>query len=174
MMKQTKKIVFAALCMAIGVALPIAFHGIPNSGSIFSPMHLPVLTAGIICGPWLGALVGILTPILSSLMTGMPAAAYLPSMIFELTMYGLVSGLLFQFVKVRNKYLHIYISLLGAMLAGRLTYGILNALIFRAGAYSMQIWLTSAFVTALPGIAIQLIVIPILLAALEKAKLISL
>ena len=173
-MKQTRKIVFAALCVAIGVILPMAFHSIPNSGSIFLPMHIPVLVSGFLCGPMLGLIVGIATPVLSSLMTGMPPATILPSMICELAVYGLMTGVIFTYFKTKNKAAHIYVSLIGAMILGRLTYGVLNALVFRTGQYSLEVWTTAAFATAIPGIVIQLILIPILLFALEKAQFIKL
>ena len=81
-MKNTKKMVITALCMAIGIILPITLHAIPNAGSILLPMHIPVLLCGLICGPVYGVICGVMTPFLSSLLTGMPPAAYLPSMIF--------------------------------------------------------------------------------------------
>ena len=75
-------------------------------------------------------------------------------------------------IKAKNPLIKIYCVLIGGMLCGRITYGILNALIFKAGAYSLQAWLSAAFITALPGIIIQLIVIPLLVLGLSKAKLI--
>ena len=93
-MSNVKKLVIAALCVAIGVALPQAFHAIPQAGQIFLPMHLPVLLCGLLCGPLYGLLCGAVTPALSSLITGMPGAAVLPSMICELAVYGLVAGVL--------------------------------------------------------------------------------
>ncbi len=172
-MSGIKKMVLTSLLVAIGVVLPIAVHSVPNAGSVILPMHIPVLICGIICGFPYGLLCGVITPLLSSLLTGMPPAAYLPAMVSELAAYGLVSALLIYFVRTRNFYVNIYIALIGAMVAGRLVFGVLNSLIFRAGAYSMQIWLTSAFVTALPGIVIQLILIPALVIALQRAKLID-
>ena len=172
-MSNIKKLVLTSLLIAVGVVLPVAVHSVPNAGSVILPMHIPVLICGIICGFPYGLLCGIITPLLSSLLTGMPPAAYLPAMLCELAAYGLVSALLIRFVRTKNFYADIYIALIGAMVAGRLVYGILNSLIFRAGAYSMQIWLTSAFVSALPGIVIQLILIPVLVIALQKAKLIE-
>lgn len=168
-MSNTKKIVFAALCIALGVALPAAFHGVPNAGNVFLPMHIPVLMAGLICGPWLGLAAGVLTPLLSCLISGMPPVAYLPSMLCELAVYGLVAGLLMRLIKVRFS---VVLSLVGAMVAGRLVMGLLNALIFRAGEYGWAAWLTASFVTALPGIVIQLLLIPTVIFALKKAKLI--
>ena len=172
-MSKTKKLVFAGLCVAIGVALPIAFHSIPNAGSIFLPMHIPVLLCGLLCGPLYGLACGVLAPLLSSLLTGMPPVSFLPSMLCELAVYGLVTGLLLRWIHTKSTAANIYLSLLGAMLAGRIVSGVLNALIFRAGEYSIQLWLTAAFVTALPGIAVQIIVIPLIVLALQKAKLVQ-
>ena len=173
-MNSTKKTVFAGLCVALGVVLPLALHGVPNAGSIFLPMHIPVLLCGLVCGPWYGLACGLLTPALSSLLTGMPPAAYLPPMLCELAVYGLVSGLLIRAVHTGKKPLNLYIALIGAMLAGRIVFGAMNALLFRAGAYSLQVWLTAAFVTALPGIVIQIALLPALILTLEKAHLVAL
>lgn len=172
-MKPTKKLTITALCIALGVVLPFAFHSVPNAGSILLPMHIPVLLCGVLCGPVYGLAVGILAPVASNLITGMPPMAYLPSMLCELAVYGLVAGLLIRFVKTRSNLGNIYISLIGAMLCGRLVYGVLNAIIFKAGEYSMTIWLTGAFVTSLPGIAIQLIFIPAIVMTLRKSKLVE-
>ena len=166
-MNTTKKLVFSALCIAIGVVLPQAFHMIPNAGSIFLPMHIPVLFCGLLCGALYGGLCGGLTCLLSHLIFGMPPAPVFPGMICELIVYGLVAGLMSQILKNKNIGT-IYIELIVAMLCGRIVSGVLNALIFKAGAYSMQMWLAGAFVTALPGIAIQLVLIPILVDRFQK------
>ncbi len=172
-MSSTKRLILAALCVALGVVLPIVFHSIANAGSIFLPMHIPVLLCGLICGWPFGLACGIATPLLSSLITGMPPVAFLPSMLCELAVYGLVSGLLMRWIKTKRLVLDLYLSLIGAMLAGRLVFGLLNALVFRAGAYSLPVWTAAAFVTALPGIVIQLVIVPMLVLALKKAKLIA-
>ena len=172
-MNKTKQLVFASLCVALGLALPQAFHAIPNAGSILLPMHIPVLLCGFLCGPWYGLLVGALTPLLSFMITGMPPAVILPGMACELAVYGLAAGLLIRLIKTNSKPANIYISLLAAMIAGRLAAGLLNGLIFRAGAYSLQMWVAASFVTSLPGIAAQLVLIPLLVLTLEKAKLVS-
>ena len=99
MKNQVKQMVLTALFIAIGVVLPQAFHAIPNAGSVMLPMHIPVLLAGLVCGPVFGLACGVLTPTLSSLITGMPPMAYLPSMLCELAIYGLVSGLVTKVVK---------------------------------------------------------------------------
>ena len=171
-MKNVRNLVMCELCIALGLVLPLAFHAVPNAGQIFLPMHIPVLLSGLICGPLFGLICGALTPLLSSLMTGMPGAAILPGMMCELATYGLVGGLLAR-LDIKPRAAGIYVSLVGAMLCGRLVAGALNALIFRAGSYSLAMWVSASFVTALPGIVIQLIAIPLVVAALERAHVIS-
>ena len=172
-MTNTKRLILAGLCVALGIVLPVAFHSVANAGSIFLPMHIPVLLCGLICGWPYGLACGVLAPLLSSLITGMPPMAFLPSMLCELAVYGFVSGLLMRYVKTGKLLADLYISLVGAMLLGRLVLGLLNAVLFHAGEYSVALWTTSAFVTALPGIVIQLAVIPVLVFALKKSKLIA-
>ena len=108
---------------------------------------------------------------LSSLLTGMPPAPILPGMICELGMYGFVTGFLSKRVRTGKPTLDVYCVLLPAMLLGRAVSGLLNGLVFRAGEYTMTMFLTASFVTALPGIAIQVLLIPVLLLALAKADL---
>ncbi|MBQ6703999.1 MAG: ECF transporter S component [Clostridia bacterium] len=172
-MTKTKRIVITGLCMALGVMLPVAVHSIPNAGNILLPMHIPVLLCGLMCGPWYGLACGILTPVASSLISGMPPMAYLPPMIAELAAYGLISGLCIRLIGCKNRTVRVYLSLIAAMIAGRIAYGMMNALIFRAGEYSMELWLGATFITAAPGILAQLIVIPVIILALEKAKVID-
>lgn len=172
-MSRTKKMVFTAMCIALGIVLPITLHMIPNAGGILLPMHIPVLICGLICGwPW-GLLCGALAPLLSSLFTGMPPAAILPAMLCELAVYGLVTGLLLPHVRTGHDLADLYLSLVGAMLAGRLVSGVLKALIFNVGGYSLQIWVTGSFITALPGIMVQLVVIPVIVQVLIKARVVA-
>ena len=172
-MTKTTKLIISALFAAIGIVLPIIFHSIPQSGQILLPMHIPVLLSGFICGPVWGLLCGIITPLLSNLLTGMPPAAVLPGMICELAAYGFFAGLFYNLIHTKQQWIKVYTSLICSMLIGRVIFGVLNALIFKAGAYSLKVWLTASFVTALPGIIIQLIFIPALLLAFYKAKLIK-
>ena len=171
-MTAVKKSIIAAICIALCVVLPLAFHAIPNAGSIFCPMHIPVLLCGLICGWPLGLLCGLAGPLLSSLMTGMPPAAILPSMMVELAAYGFITGLLMKFIHTKSTYADLYISLVAAMLGGRVLSGIVKALIFAKGSISLSVWAVSSFVTSLPGIIIHLALIPSLVFALMKANLI--
>ncbi|MFA7118480.1 MAG: ECF transporter S component, partial [Sphaerochaetaceae bacterium] len=88
-MSNVKRSLVAAVCIALGVVLPMAFHSVKNAGSIFCPMHIPVLLCGLVDGWAFGLLCGLVTPLLSSLLTGMPPMAYLPAMMIELAVYGL-------------------------------------------------------------------------------------
>lgn len=170
-MSVAKKTTIAALCAALCVVLPMAFHVIPNAGTVLLPMHLPVLLCGLICGWHYGLICGILGTVLSSVLTGMPPAAFLPAMIVELGVYGSIAGLMTERVHTGRLFADLYISLITAMIAGRIIYGIANALIFAPGT-SLAAWATACFVTALPGITLQLIVLPTIVVALTKAGLI--
>lgn len=171
-MSVVKKSIITGVCLALCVVLPQAFHAVPNAGSIYLPMHIPVLLCGLICGWSYGLLCGLVGPALSTLFTGMPLVAYLPSMLVELGIYGLMSGFMMQIIKTKKSYADLYISLAIAMLTGRIIAGIAKALIFAPGKITMAAWVTSYFVTSLPGIIIQLILIPVIVFALMKARLI--
>ncbi len=170
-MTNTKKMVLCAVCIALCVVVPMAFHAIPNGGTVFLPMHIPVLLCGMLCGWPLGGVCGLLGPLLSSLITQMPPAAALPGMMVECCVYGAVAGFLMDRIRTGKLYLDLYLSLVPAMLAGRVISGIAKALIFAPGT-SLTGWATVSFVTGLPGIAIQLLLIPAILYALTRAGLI--
>ena len=130
-MSSVTKCVTAAVCMALCVVLPMAVHSIPNGGTLLSPMHLPVLLCGLICGWPYGLACGIIGPLLSSLISGMPPAGpILYGMLVELAVYGLVTGLLMQFVHTGKWMADFYISLIAAMLAGRIAGGMGNCILY--------------------------------------------
>ena len=170
-MTSVKRICICAACIALCVVLPMAFHAFPNGGSVFLPMHIPVLLCGMICGWPFGLVCGLMGPALSSLLTSMPPAAMLAPMMIECGVYGAASGLLLHFVRTGKTYPDLCISLVAAMLLGRVVAGIAKALIFTPG-LSLAAWATASFVTGLPGIAIQLFLIPILIHTLSRARLI--
>lgn len=170
----TRRLVITGLCLALGVLLPQLVHFVPlpagmNAGSVLCPMHLPVLLAGFLAGgPW-GLACGILTPLLSSVLTGMPPLYPVGvSMICELASYGLLAGLLY-----RRSGKKLFLSLIGAMLGGRLVLGVANTLIYGVfgSGYTLTAFLSGAFVTALPGIIAQLVLVPAIVTALKKANL---
>ncbi len=168
---KTKPLILTALFIALGIVLPMAFHAVPNGGTLFSPMHIPVLMCGLLAGPLYGLCCGILAPLLSSLLTGMPPAPVLPGMLVELAVYGLMSGVMMYLLRKDKSLAKVYIALIVAMLCGRIAGGLANALVFQAGSYSFQMWTAAYFVRGLPGIITHLIVIPLLVRALQKGNL---
>ena len=158
-MSYVKKSIITAVCIALCYILPMLFHGIPNAGSIFCPMHIPVFLCGLVAGWPFGLLCGIAGPALSSVLSSMPPVAILPSMMVEI-------------VRTKNTYADLYISLIAAIVCGRILAGITKALIFSAGSYSMGAWVSGYVVTSWPGTLIQLIFIPSIVFALMKAHLI--
>ncbi len=162
-----KNIAKGALFIALGVLIPQLFHSI-GMGSVFLPMHIPVLLAGFLVGPITGLYVGILTPILSHLLTGMPPVVpipMLPIMVFELLTYGFIAGILYNKLRV-----NIFVSLFGAMLAGRIMYGFVVYIILIFFNVKMQnplIAVIMAIKTGIIGILIQITVVPIIVKLLE-------
>lgn len=171
-MSVVKKSIITAVCIALCYVVPLLFHGVQNAGRVFLPMHLPVFLCGLICGWQYGLLCGLAGPALSSLLTSMPPVAILPSMMLELAVYGCVSGLMMRFIRTKNTYADLYISLIAALLCGRVVAGLLQALIFSKGAYSMTAWVSGYVVTSWPGTLIQLVLLPSVVFALMKAHLI--
>lgn len=165
-----RRLVTTALCVALGCVLPQALHAFPNGGMILLPMHIPVLLCGLTCSPAYGLGCGLLTPLLSHLGTGMPAAPMLPAMLCELGAYGLTAGLAARCLRTGNRLRDLYAQLIVAMLTGRAVYGLLNALVFQAGKYSLRLFFSAAFLTALPGILLQLLLLPTVILLLERAN----
>ncbi len=169
-MSVTKKSMLTAVCLALCVVLPQAFHSIPNAGVIYCPIHIPILLCGLICGWKYGLLCGVAGPLFSSLFTGMPSFVYLPQMMIECGIYGMVAGMdLFPMIKSKWRR---YLRLIVAMVCGRVVSGIVRALIFAPGEYSIKLWATGYFLKSLPGIVIQLVVIPAIVSVLVRSALI--
>lgn len=172
-MSSVKKITISSVCIALCCVLPTLFHSI-GLGTAFSPIHIPVLLCGLVCGSGYGAACGIIGPLLSSMITGMPGPAMLPSMVPELFTYGLVSGLMMKVIHTGKLSADLYTALGVAMILGRVVGGIAKALFFMGSgeAFTLAIWASSYFVATLPGIVCHLIVIPLLVMMLAKAKMI--
>lgn len=156
-----------ALYLALAILLPLGFHAFGLGGRIFLPMHLPVLLAGFLVGPVSGIVVGLLAPVLSHLLTGMPPTYAVPLMALELPMYGLVAGIAY-----RRLHMNLYVALILAMIFGRLMFGVglLVLGLFIDLPYSAAQFFSAggAIVTGLPGIAVQLIIVPLVVTALQR------
>ena len=158
-----------ALYLALTILLPIGFHAFGIGGRIFLPMHIPVLLGGFLVGPYAGLVVGLLAPGISFLLTGMPPTYAVPLMSLELPLYGLIAGICY--VKLR---LNVYLALIIAMLAGRVMFGVglLILGLFMKLPYSAATYFSTggAVATGLPGILLQLILIPIIVAGIKRAR----
>lgn len=170
---SVKRACICAVCIALCYVLPLAFHAV-GLGTVFSPIHIPVLLCGMLCGWSYGAFCGVAGPVLSSVLSGMPPASMLVSMIPELLTYGLTCGLLLKYIRTRVSIVDFYLALLPAMLLGRIVGGVAKALFYLSGteAYSLALWASGYFVETLPGTILQLLLIPGLVFALMKARLI--
>ena len=173
-MSPVKKICICGIFIALCYVLPVAFHAV-GLGGVLSPMHIPVLLCGMICGGAYGAFCGLAGPVLSSLLSGMPPTTGLISMVPELMVYGLVSGLCMRFICTKSTCANIYISLVTAMVLGRVAGGIAKALFYlgTGKSFGIMAWATGYFVTSLPGIVVHLILIPTLMLVLYKSGVIS-
>lgn len=170
-MHKTKKIVLSGLLTALGVLIPIVFHMFHLGGQIFLPMHIPVILAGFLVGPVMAALVGILTPLLSSLLTGMPPLFPMAViMIFELGTYGFTAAVVYK--KAKN----IFVALIASLAAGRAAAGLTVAVllyIFEVSSIKVLnpiVYIQGSITTGIPGIIIQLILIPAIVILLRKSK----
>ena len=165
---KIKKMVLAAFFLALGFVLPFLTGQIPQIGSMLLPMHIPVLLCGFICGPLWGFAVGAICPIFRSLMLSMPPMMTAIPMAFELAAYGLISGLMHK--SLPKKPAFIYVSLLTAMVCGRVVWGIvrLAMTVGTENTFPMSAFIAGAVTTALPGIILQIVIIPVLVVILEK------
>lgn len=169
---STKKLVNAALMLALGMVLPFLTGQIPSVGSRLLPMHIPALLTGYISGPMYGLLVGFIMPLFRSMIFGMPPMfPTAVAMAFELATYGFIAGLLYR--RMNKNTGNIYLSLIIAMVIGRFVWGLVSYVLYGLGesAFTWQIFTAGAFVNALPGILIQIILIPVLVLALKKGKI---
>ena len=174
-MSYLRRSITAAMLIALCVVFPMAFHAVgPIAGRTLLPMHIPVLLTGLICGPLFGLIVGLAGPLLSHLFTQMPPSVMVAPMMIELATYGLVAGVMINLVHTRRLSADLYISLIVAMLVGRIVAGIAQVVYFFEGTYAIGMWTTAYFVTSFPGIVIQLLLIPSLIIALERERVIPL
>lgn len=171
---NVRTVVFAAAFLALALVLPFLTGQIPQIGSMLSPMHIPVLLCGFVCGwPW-GLAVGAVAPLLRSVIFAMPPMY--PTalcMAFELATYGIVAGLMYRALPKKKS--NIYVSLIVAMIAGRLVWGAARFLCtgLDPSKFGFAAFWAGAFTGAIPGIILHILLIPLLVMALERAKLIS-
>ncbi len=167
-----KRMVLAAMFLSIGFVLPIFTSQIKEIGDTLLPMHIPVMLCGLICGGKYSFFVGMLLPLFRSVVFGMPPIY--PNavwMAIELATYGFVIG--FLYYRMKNKNIKgVYISLVSAMILGRIAWGIAKAILLGLGgkAFTISMFIAGGFIDAIPGIIIQLVLIPLIMAILNKKK----
>ena len=169
---RIRKMTYAALYLAIALVLPFLTGQIPEIGSMLSPMHIPVFLCGFVCGwPW-GMAIGFVAPMLRMLLFGMPPFLTAIAMTFELATYGLVSGVLYKLLP--KKAWAIYVSLIVAMIAGRVVWGLARLVIagVMGTSFTMALFIAGALTSAIPGIILHLILIPALVFAMQRAGLV--
>ena len=169
------RLIFSAMFLSLALVLPFLTGQIPEIGSMLCPMHLPVLLCGFICGwPW-GLAVGVIAPLFRSLTLGMPPL--FPTalcMAFELAAYGAIAGLMHKLLPKKKPY--IYCSLLIAMIAGRLIWGAAMFICVGAGGgnFTFAAFLAGAVTNAIPGIILQIILVPAIVMLLDNPKILKL
>ena len=168
---STMNLVLGALFMALGIVMPFLTGQIPEIGSMLLPMHLPVLICGFVCGWKYGVAVGFVVPLLRGVLFGMPPL--MPTgvcMAFELAVYGACTGFLYE--KLPKRPISVYVSLFGAMVAGRVVWGLVSMAVYgvMGNAFSMQMFLAGGLLNAIPGIILQIVAIPAVILALKRAK----
>lgn len=167
----TVKLVYAAVCLALALVLPLVTGEIPQIGNMLCPMHYPIFLCGFLCGwPW-GAAVGLCAPLLRSVIFGMPPMfPTAVAMAFELAAYGLITGLMYQ--KLPKKAYNVYLTLIAAMVGGRVVWGVVRFALagFSATTFPFSAFLSGAVTTAIPGIILHILLLPPIVLALERGR----
>ena len=170
------KMVLAAMFLALAYVLPFLTGQIPDIGNMLLPMHLPVLLCGFICGGFWGLAVGLVAPLLRSFTLGMPTL--FPKaicMAIELAAYGAIAGFMYKKLPKKNSYMNtinIYISLITAMVAGRIIWGfaMFACLGFDLSQFGLSLFWAEAVTKAIPGIIVQIVLIPLIVMFINKKE----
>lgn len=170
--KQVRNLGLAAMFLAMGIILPLFTGQVPQIGNMLLPMHIPVFICSYICNWKYGTFVGATLPLLRSIIFGVPIIyPNAIAMMVELAVYGLVSGLLYGKAK-EKKIVTVYLSLIAAMISGRLLWGAAQILLLgmAGNAFTWKMFVTAAFLRAIPGILLQLILVPAVVTRIERKK----
>ena len=169
MISKINRLVYASLFLALALVLPFLTGQIPQIGAMLTPMHFPVLLCGYLCGWQWGMAVGFLAPLLRSVLFGMPVMFPMAvCMAFELATYAVVSGVLYRLLPQKPRFL--YVSLVLAMIAGRLVWGFTRFLCagLDVNAFGLSAFWSGAIAMSVPGIVLQLLIVPVLVIVSEK------
>lgn len=174
---QMQKLTIAAVCLALCLLLPLLTAQIPKVGSMLSPMHIPVYICAFLVGPLYGGIVGAVAPLLRSLIFGMPP--FYPvaiAMAFELCAYGIAAGLLYKFGKKHMELRDsVYLSLIIAMLVGRIVYGgaMYVLLMLKSQSYTFDMFINATVLSGIPGIVLHILIVPPVVLATERSGILK-
>lgn len=171
---SVRKLVLSAMFLSLCMVLPFLTGQIPEIGSMLLPMHLPVLIAGFVLGAPYGALIGLVAPFLRFFIFGMPPLFPTgASMAVEMCVYGMAAGFYYKLFPKKHGY--VYVSLALSMIVGRIAWGAAQYvfLMINGSALTVKAFIAGAFLNAWPGIILQLVLVPAIVIALQKAKLIK-
>lgn len=174
MTNRIKRMVAAAICLALCYTLPFLTGQIQGIGRMLCPMHLPVFICGFVCGRWWGFAVGFVAPLLRSVTLGMPPMfPDAVSMAVELAVYGFAAALIYDLLPKKLPYT--YVSLISAMLCGRVAWGAMRYVIagISKTKFTFPMFLAGAFTRAFPGIIVQLLLVPAVIELLRRTGNIS-
>jgi len=170
--ERNRRMIYSALYLAIALVLPFITGQIPEIGAMLSPMHIPVLLCGFVCGWQWGMAVGLIAPLLRSALFGMPPLYPTAiAMTFELAAYGALAGILYKLLP--RKTWSVYAALILAMIGGRLVWGAARYLLagLSGSEFPLSAFFAGAVTGAIPGIILHIVLIPVLVMVLEKARL---
>lgn len=169
---QIRRLTLTAMFIALGYLLPFLTGQIPQFGAMLSPMHIPALLCGFVCGWQYGLVAGAIMPLLRSATLGMPPMfPTAVAMAFELAAYGCAAGLLYRALPKKIDF--VYVALVLSMLIGRAVWGLASAVLMMGteNVFTTQAFLAGAFINAWPGIILHILVIPPVVLGLRRAKL---
>ena len=160
-----KKIIHAALFLALGVVLPFLTGQIKEIGDTLLPMHIPVMLCGLICGYKYGFVVGLVLPFLRAVIAGMPPV--FPNAVWmsaELATYGYIIGFLY-FSYNKKQMWWLYCCLIISMICGRISWGITKAVLLGLSgkAFTVRMFIVGGIIDSFPGIILQFILIPLII-----------
>lgn len=174
--KALKNLVLTALFLAIGLVLPLLTGQIKEIGNMLLPMHLPVFLCAFICGWEYATPMAFVLPVMRSLIFGMPPIYPTAlAMAFELAAYAFVAGFIYYKLVKKQNIVTLYVSLIVAMIVGRAVWGVAQFILLsiKGDKFTFAAFLAGAFTKAFPGIIVQLVLIPIIMLALDKANLVK-
>lgn len=168
-----KNLSLSAMFLAVGLVLPFLTGQVPQIGGMLCPMHLPVLLCGLICGWQYGMAVGLVLPLMRHFLFAMPPLLTAVAMTFELAAYGAIAGFLYA----RSRWqcvVALYRSLIIAMIGGRIIWAAVRVIMTGVAhePFTWEMFLAGAFFNAIPGIILQLVFIPAVMVALDRAGMV--